>query len=907
MPDWFLGLLGCCVLLALPAAIIVLVWRLRSRVATLESTVREQAVRLAALEATPTGRAAETVTPPAVKTVTPLAVETPIEPSAPRIDVPASVAAASPAVPEAITGDAAATLEPPREPTPIATDEPKLDTSEPERAPEPRGEEERGWQGLEEALWTRLPVWIGAAALALAGAYLVKLSFDRGWIGPPVRVGLGFAFGGAMLALGEWLRRSSAYVAQGLSAAGIATLYVASYAAVELYDLVPIAIGFVLMVAITAAAVGLSLRQGYVVAAVGLVGGFLTPSLLRDDAPSTALLFAYLLLLQVGLLVVVRRRHWHSLGLVTAAAGFFWVFSVLHSGLDADGTIWVGLFLVASATTFLAAWVLGADASRGDIRMGSSLVGWATTGGGLLASGVLASQMDHGPLEWLFVALLAAGCLIAARLDERHADRLHGLAWLAAVLVTVFLFEWFGDVGLGDARRVFLTLAGFGVLLGGGAYAAHFGSRRPGRWATLTSMVAALYVLAAFFVAPHVGIDDFPAGGLALAIALMLGIMAWPVHRRRPADPDASRPLAALAAGATTLVSSAVPLELERDWLTVAWAIEIPILAWLALRLDVRALRVMAALLGVVVGARLVLNPMVLEYPIGSTPIWNALLWLYGVPIVAVVGAAVIDVRRGLGRFGEGLRLLAVALTTVFLALEVLHLAHGGQLDSPEMGLSAWGGWVIVWLALVWGVGLIADRLDERGVALDRGCRGVLLLALGTAIVGPGLAANPLWMDEPVGTIPIWNTLLWVYGLPIPLLLLVAAARREIGTGLDRQLSRVAQIFALGAVFWLVTLQVRQVFHGDLLHVGEVSTAEQTSYSIAWILLGSLLAVGGVAYGGRLLRFGSLAVLLPAVVKVFLVDTSGLDGLWRVASLVGLGVSLFALAWIYQRYVFRRS
>ncbi|MFP5284258.1 MAG: DUF2339 domain-containing protein, partial [Thermoanaerobaculia bacterium] len=38
--------------------------------------------------------------------------------------------------------------------------------------------------GLEERLGARLPVWIGSIALALAGAFLVKYSFEQGWLSP---------------------------------------------------------------------------------------------------------------------------------------------------------------------------------------------------------------------------------------------------------------------------------------------------------------------------------------------------------------------------------------------------------------------------------------------------------------------------------------------------------------------------------------------------------------------------------------------------------------------------------------------------------------------------------------------------------------------------------------------------
>jgi len=63
--------------------------------------------------------------------------------------------------------------------------------------------------------------------------------------------------------------------------------------------------------------------------------------------------------------------------------------------------------------------------------------------------------------------------------------------------------------------------------------------------------------------------------------------------------------------------------------------------------------------------------------------------------------------------------------------------------------------------------------------------------------------------------------------------------------------------------------------------------------------------VAGVVRRNKGLRFAALAVMLLAVLKVFLLDASGLTGLYRVASFLGLGASLLLLAWLYQRFVFR--
>ena len=46
---------------------------------------------------------------------------------------------------------------------------------------------------------------------------------------------------------------------------------------------------------------------------------------------------------------------------------------------------------------------------------------------------------------------------------------------------------------------------------------------------------------------------------------------------------------------------------------------------------------------------------------------------------------------------------------------------------------------------------------------------------------------------------------------------------------------------------------------------------------------------------------GSLAVMVVAVLKVFLVDAAGLEGLARVGSFMALGFSLIGIGWFYNR------
>ena len=43
---------------------------------------------------------------------------------------------------------------------------------------------------------------------------------------------------------------------------------------------------------------------------------------------------------------------------------------------------------------------------------------------------------------------------------------------------------------------------------------------------------------------------------------------------------------------------------------------------------------------------------------------------------------------------------------------------------------------------------------------------------------------------------------------------------------------------------------------------------------------------------------------MGTVAKVFLIDMGSLDGLYRVASFLGLGLSLVGIGYLYQRFVF---
>ena len=53
------------------------------------------------------------------------------------------------------------------------------------------------------------------------------------------------------------------------------------------------------------------------------------------------------------------------------------------------------------------------------------------------------------------------------------------------------------------------------------------------------------------------------------------------------------------------------------------------------------------------------------------------------------------------------------------------------------------------------------------------------------------------------------------------------------------------------------------------------------------------------------LRHAAAGIIVLVVCKVFVVDADQLEGLYRFASFLGLGLTLLVLGWLYQRMLKR--
>lgn len=230
----------------------------------------------------------------------------------------------SPAAPEpASTTDGPATPEPsapapvppplPTAPPPAPDSVPAFPPDKPSRSPN---------QVLEAFVGGRLLLIAGVVTVLFGLGFFLKFAFDRDLIGPLGRVITGLLLGVAALVGGDQLyRRGLKHFAQGLMGLGLGALYLSIYFASVRYGLVGRQVAFVGTAFITALGATLALwRNGPLLAWLGFVGGLMAPALLGSNEDSLEWLAAWLVLVDVGLAIVLLRRRWMGLELLSLVA-----------------------------------------------------------------------------------------------------------------------------------------------------------------------------------------------------------------------------------------------------------------------------------------------------------------------------------------------------------------------------------------------------------------------------------------------------------------------------------------------------------------------------------------------------------------------------------------------------------
>lgn len=252
-------------------------------------------------------------------------------------------------------------------------------------------------------------------------------------------------------------------------------------------------------------------------------------------------------------------------------------------------------------------------------------------------------------------------------------------------------------------------------------------------------------------------------------------------------------------------------------------------------------------------------------------------------------------------------------LALLFVLLAAGHLLVAAVMPASEASNFSVARFVYLGLAVAFLTAAIPIRFEGNTITLMLGVEGGALAWLGFryhgALLRPagyillGAAAFRLLANPPSAFMFLWNQrfgsyLVLIAGLVAPLW----AGSSSESDAAEAEVAEVAFLSVTSNCFALLALSL-EVW--DYLGRGGASAdhslAQHLSISVLWTCYAAVLIAFGLIRRCALLRWQSLILLGVVVAKVFFLDLSSLDRVYRILSFLILGSALLAVSFLYQR------
>ena len=610
-----------------------------------------------------------------------------------------------------------------------------------------------------------------------------------------------------------------------------------------------------------------------------------------------------------------RIRLWRWLAVTTIVFALLWILPCLKFDPPVVGPYAFHVLsgFVLAALLVVCGFLFGPSAEEGRIEPISS----GSLAAYLLGATMIVLASSHADASLIVFAIMVAATLFVAW----RAPASTGAIAFAAAFVFVVFAEWAvrGNTdmlvapggplpGIGPAvtdSSVSLHLITAAIFAAGFGVAGFLAQGRsasaiiPVTWSATAVFVPLALLVALYARIAHLD-RSIPFAILAIMLAAAFAA-ATEILARRDSRPGLAISIALFATGTLAGLALALTFALEKGWLTIALALMSMGTAWIAMQRPIPFLRVLAAILAAIVVLRIGYEPRIVGDAVGTTPIFNWLLWGYGIPALSFWAASIFLRRRGDDAPLRAVEAAAILFTTLLVFMEIRHTVNGGDVYRDTAGLAETALQVCAALAIA--IGLERLRIRSRSIVHNVGTVLLTVFAGLAALFGLLFFDNPaLWRIVINGE--FINLILLGYAMPAILALLLSyAVAGQRSAAYANSVAAAALVLALS----YVTLEIRRLYHGPLLTDGGTSGAEQYTYSIAWLAFGVALLGIGIVVNSQRARLASAAVIALTIVKAFLIDMSTLTGVYRALSFMCLGLVLVAIGWLYQRVLFRRQ
>jgi uncharacterized membrane protein len=508
--------------------------------------------------------------------------------------------------------------------------------------------------------------------------------------------------------------------------------------------------------------------------------------------------------------------------------------------------------------------------------------------GGMLTPVLLSTGRDQRDVLFTYLLVLDLGVL--------------GVAWfrrwrsldVLAFLGTALLFGgWYFEFYRPEAMLPTLGwLSAFYVVFLLLPFAYHLRQRQPIELErfllALANALLAFGCAYAILAAEHERALGFIALGMA-ACYLLLG--TW-TRRRVAAD---VKSLFGFIALALLFLTIAVPLHLGLHGITLAWAAEAPVLAYLGYRYRYEPVR----LAGFAVAVLAVIRLFAVHWPLHQAlfrPVWNASFGsALSVPLAAGVMALVHERWSAqAGRTDRVMKLLS-ALAGAYLALVVLHAeialwgTHSGHVYAARC-----------MVPVLWAAGAVASL--QAG--LKTHSAPVRLAGLPMLIIATLLAGRAYGYDLDYAYPPLLNlrftasavVVLAVFAYPHLL-------RTRIGdlAGRDRKVAAIAWWAGVGILLCLLSVESYTWCMANVEDPTDARWMALMSISMVWAAYAGALLVVGFWRRVQRLRLTGLLLFLAAAAKLALMDIAGVKQIYRILAFFVVGLLMIGAAYLYHR------
>ncbi|HHX8677134.1 DUF2339 domain-containing protein [Vibrio sp. Vb2131] len=747
-------------------------------------------------------------------------------------------------------------------------------------------------------------VWVGALAMLIGGGYLVQVIGSHIQFSPFMRVSFAFVISLLMVLVGEWFHRKEqqnpqraaraqgfTYVPAAVTGTGLTGIYCTVIFAFVVYQMLTPSISLIILASAAFFSLALSLRQGPLMAVLGLIGGYTAPLWIGGNEPNYFLLAGYICAISFAATLLMQkvRRSWITPSI--AIPHVIWMLLLIESTPTELLFSWLAIYLSITLYLIFAVprmgWMLNPRFRHYQSKWTNSPTATALATALLTFSAVTRMPvLNTLQMAYCYTLLVAIIWLPALRTGWSLRVFLPSILVSATALI-VLTIAFNALYMLEREASILFALAVSIALICYRTYCQSLSDRSQLSGLLLLVLAPAMSLITLFYI------DEFMQGYLwywTAFCALMATYYVVLGQRARSLALECSAVMHALIVGIAFVW-------LSDTWLTTVISIQVAIMA---LQAQVGLFRPASWAIKVAMGIlviRLTLLPFIPEWQPVEAGHWAWVLvsYLPSLFILSYARSTLKQVDRELTNWFEG-AFLHVFLMALFTQTNYWLTGQYGYLGNIDFTSAA----VFANQALV--MGLVYSYRSQFAQRLSRIYEiysYLLWCAFAILIILLNTAESPLVTDNvSAQALPIFNMLSIGWLLPACILLIATFKRWNT---LQVHRFAIASLGFLLAAIWL-GMSIRQFWQTTSMMLYQpTSMAELFSYSVAGLLVGGLLTWRGVTQQGLMMQRVGLVVLAGVALKVFLWDVSSLDGFWRAISFLGLGASLIALGWLFQK------